>query len=128
MPTIQMIDERKAKGKARKILNEIKQKMGSINDMYKIMARDPDYLEVIWRLRSKVMGPGRLDIKTKEMIALAVSATNSCEPCIVSHTNALKKLGVDDDTILELMSVVHLYNGSNKFNDGLMIPHVEILK
>jgi AhpD family alkylhydroperoxidase len=127
MPTIKMVDENKVKGKAKRILNEIRGKMGAVNDMYKIMARDPDYLEAIWRLRSKVMSPGRLDMKTKEMIALAVSATNSCEPCIVTHTNALKKMGVDDDSILELMSVVHLYNGSNKFNDGLMVQHGKIL-
>jgi len=127
MPTIKMVDENKVRGKAKKILDEIRQKMGTVSDMYRIMARDPDYLEAIWRLRTKVMSPGRLDVKTKEMIALAVSATNGCEPCIVTHTNALKKMGVDDDTILELMAVVHLYNGSNKFNDGLMIEPGKIL-
>lgn len=55
------------------------------------------------------------------MIALAVSATNNCEYCILAHTAALKQMGYTDDMIVELMAVVDLYNGFNKFLDGLQV-------
>jgi AhpD family alkylhydroperoxidase len=67
------------------------------------------------------MGPGKLDRKTKEAIALAVSATNNCEYCINAHTAALRRLGFGDEEITELMAVVDLFNGFNKLLDGLKV-------
>jgi AhpD family alkylhydroperoxidase len=67
------------------------------------------------------MGPGRLDPKTKHVIALAVSATNNCAYCIDAHTAALKRMGLGDQELTELMAVVDLYNGFNKFLDGLRV-------
>ena len=57
------------------------------------------------------MPPGKLDALTKEMIALAVSATNGCY-CINSHTAAVKKLGLDDEGLGELMAVVATFNAT----------------
>ncbi|MBI3609395.1 MAG: carboxymuconolactone decarboxylase family protein [Nitrospirae bacterium] len=67
------------------------------------------------------MGKGKLDPKTKQVIALAVSATNNCEYCIHAHTVVLKQMGYTDEMIVELMAVVDLYNGFNKFLDGLRV-------
>jgi alkylhydroperoxidase/carboxymuconolactone decarboxylase family protein YurZ len=36
-------------------------------------------LEATWRKLKAVMQPGRVDLRTKEIIALAVSITNNCE-------------------------------------------------
>ena len=55
------------------------------------------------------------------MIAVAVSATNNCEYCINAHTAALKRMGVTDAELLELMAVVDLFSGFNSFADGLKI-------
>jgi AhpD family alkylhydroperoxidase len=67
------------------------------------------------------MGPGKLDRKTQEAIALAVSATNSCEYCIDAHTAGLRRMGLDDEAITELISVVDRFNGFNKFLNDLKI-------
>ena len=40
--------------------------------------------------------PGALDALTKEMIYLAVSASNQCPYCIASHTAAARKAGMTD--------------------------------
>lgn len=85
------------------------------------MAHQPEYLDASWQKLKVVMGPGKLDRKTKEMIAVAVSAANNCEYCVNAHTAALKRLGVSDAEIVELMSVVDLFSGFNKFLDGLRI-------
>ena len=37
------------------------------------------------------------------------------------HTSAVRKLGLDDEAILELMAVVDLFSGLNKFVEGLRI-------
>ncbi len=59
--------------------------------------------------------------KTKEVIALAVSATNNCEYCINAHTAALKHMGFDDEAITELLVIVDEFNGFNKLLDGLLV-------
>ena len=37
------------------------------------------------------------------------------------HTSAVRKLGLDDAGILELMSVVDLFSGFNKLLEGLQV-------
>ena len=82
----------------------------------------PPLLEEVWRGLSRAMAPGRLDALTKEMIALAVSATNGCTYCIRSHTAAARKLGMDDAMLGELMAVVGTFNRTNKLADGYQVP------
>jgi AhpD family alkylhydroperoxidase len=60
------------------------------------------------------MGPGTLDPVVKEMLYLAVSMTNSCEYCIVSHTAAARKAGMNDAMLAELVSVVGMANATNR--------------
>ena len=67
------------------------------------------------------MAPGRLDALTKEMIALAVSATNGCTYCIRSHTAAARKLGMDEAMLGELMAVVGTFNQTNRLADGYQV-------
>jgi AhpD family alkylhydroperoxidase len=67
------------------------------------------------------MTPGKLDLLTKEIIALAVSVTNSCRYCINSHTAATKKLGLDDEALGEVLAVVGLYNQMNKLADAYQV-------
>lgn len=121
MATITLLGEDQATGAVKTVYGEIKQTFGVVPSLFKAMAHNPAYLETTWRKFKVVMGPGQLDRKTKEVIAVAVSATNNCEYCIHAHTAALKRLGMDDTAIVELMAVVELFNGFNKFLDGLQI-------
>ena len=67
------------------------------------------------------MRPGKVDLLTKEIIALAVSATNGCDYCINSHTAAVQKLGLDDEGLGEVLAVVGLFNAMNKLADAYQI-------
>ena len=73
-------------------------------------------------MHPEAVGPqSRLDPKTREIIALAVSATNGCPYCINSHTAALRKLGVDQETLGEVMAIVGLFNMTNALANGYQI-------
>ena len=74
------------------------------------------------------MAPGRLDGLTKEMIALAVSATNGCEYCINSHTAAARKLGMDDAMLGELLAVVGVFNRTNSLADAYQVEVDESIR
>ncbi len=41
------------------------------------------------------------------------------------HTSAVRKLGLDDEGLLELMAVVDLFSGFNKLMDGLQVERDE---
>jgi AhpD family alkylhydroperoxidase len=64
---------------------------------------------------------GRLDPLTREIIALAVSATNGCPYCIQSHTAAVRKLGLDVEALGEVMAVVGLFNATNAIAHGYQV-------
>jgi len=67
------------------------------------------------------MGPGRLDPLSKEMIALAVSATNGCAYCVNSHTAALRKLGTSNEALGEILAIAGLFNMTNALAEGYQI-------
>ena len=123
MATVQYLQEQEADDRVRKIYEDIKAAFGLsfVPNLFKAMGHHPAYLEASWARVKEIMGPGRIDRKTKEIIAVAVSATNGCEYCVNAHSAALKRLGVGDVEILEVMAVVDLFNGFNKFAEGLRI-------
>jgi AhpD family alkylhydroperoxidase len=125
MATVKLLEEAEAEADARlaPLYAEIRKTLGTpfVPNLFKLMAHHPAYLETTWNRYKAIMLAGKLDRRTKEIIALAVSATNNCEYCVNAHTAVLKGLGLDDAAIVELMAVVDLYSGFNKFLDGLLV-------
>src|SRR5262245_20675018 len=98
MPTVAMVEYGDAPSEVRAIYDEIMTVKGIdfVPNFWKTLASHPPLLAEVWHSLERAMRPGRLDQLTKEMIALAVSATNGCTYCIRSHTAAARKLGMDD--------------------------------
>ena len=124
------IDENKAKGKVKKIFDNIKKerKIKVIPNFWKTIANDPDTLERTWNSLKDIMKKGALDPLTKEMIYIAVSMTNSCEYCIRSHTSAAKKKGMSDKMLKELIAVVGMANETNRLVEAYQVEVDEFLK
>lgn len=93
-----------------------------INNFWKALAHDPPTLRRTWESIKQIMAPGALDALTKEMIYLAVSASNQCPYCIASHTAAARKAGMSDAMLAELMAVVGMANESNRLASGYQVP------
>jgi AhpD family alkylhydroperoxidase len=92
-----------------------------INNFWKALANDPRELRRVWENVKQVMAPGALDPLVKEMVYVAVSATNGCEYCTYSHTAAARKKGMTDAMLMELMAVVGLANETNRLANGLRV-------
>ena len=93
-----------------------------INNFWKALANDPAELRRVWEQVKQVMAPGALDPLVKEMVYVAVSATNGCEYCTYSHTAAARKKGMTDAMLMELLAVVGLANQTNRLANGLRMP------
>ena len=82
MAAIKMVEEAEAVGSVKDIYSEIKDTLGVdfVPNMYKVMAPNPAYLEATWnKLKAVMVESGNLDRLTKEIVAVAVSAVNSCD-------------------------------------------------
>src|SRR5256885_16275125 len=84
-----------------------------VNNFWKVLAHDPRTLRRIWANIKEVMGPGTLDPLTKEMLYLAVSASNGCRYCIASHGAAARSKGMSEAQYSELLAIVGLANETN---------------
>jgi len=99
-----------------------------ISNFWKALAHDPATLRRTWQSVKEVMAPGALDAVTKEMIYLAISASNQCGYCIASHTAAARKAGMTDHMLAEVMAVVGMANETNRLASGYQVEIDERFK
>ncbi len=129
LATIKPVDEESSGHRVAAIFADIKQtkNIDFVPVFWRVIASNPALLEVVWTSLKNLMHPdavgraARLDARTREIIALAVSATNGCAYCINSHTAALRKLGVDHETLGEVMAIVGLFNMTNSLANGYQV-------
>ena len=124
MATVKLVNENCDHPVVKRVFADIKatKKIDFIPNIWRALASYPDHLELCWSRLKAIMQPGRkIDLLTKEIIALAVSVTNSCKYCVNSHTAAVMKLGLDEEGLGEVLAVVGLYNQMNKLADAYQI-------
>ena len=123
MALVPLIDYADAPPEVRAVYDDIMKTRGVdwINNFWKALANDPRELARIWHSVKQIMAPGALDPLVKEMIYVAVSATNGCEYCTHSHTAAARRKGMSDAMLMELMAVVGLANQTNRLANGLRV-------
>jgi AhpD family alkylhydroperoxidase len=129
MSLLPPIEEDDASAEVRVVYDDIKRtrRVDGVNNFWKVLANHPPTLKRTWESVKEVMAPGALDALTKEMIYVAVSATNNCEYCIVSHTAAARKAGMTNPMLAELMAVVGMANETNRLANGLRVEVDEAL-
>ena len=107
--------------KAKKTLEGLARKFGMLPQTFQAMGRNGDFLEAMLHL-SMAAGKG-LEPKTKELIALAVSAANGCGYCVEAHRAAALAAGATDEEITAALEVTAMMSAFNKFNDAIGLDH-----
>ena len=125
-----MVEYEDASPEVRAVYDDIlaMRKTDWINNFWKALAADPATLRRTWESIKQIMAPGALDAVTKEMIYLAVSATNQCQYCMASHTASARKAGMTELMLAELMAVVGMANETNSLAAGYRVPVDERFK
>lgn len=70
---------------SRDSLEGVNQLLGSVPNMFRIIANSPQTLEGYLGLNG-ALGKGSLDAQTRERIALAVAEINGCQYCLAAHS------------------------------------------
>ena len=124
MAIVKLVEYADANPEVKAVYDDIMKTRGVdwINNFWKALANDPAQLRRVWETVKQVMAPGALDPLVKEMVYVAVSATNGCEYCTHSHTAAARRKGMTDAMLMELMAVTGLANQTNRLANGLRIP------
>ena len=123
MATLGLIEYADAPAEVRAVYDDVMatRKTDYINNFWKALAHDPTTLKRTWESIKQIMAPGALDPLTKEMLYVAISATNQCGYCIASHTVAARKAGMTDAQFAELMAVVGMANETNRLASGYQV-------
>lgn len=123
MATLGLIEYADAPPEVKAVYDDIMttRKTDYINNFWKSLAHDPATLRRTWESIKQIMAPGAIDPLTKEMVYLAVSASNQCGYCIASHTAAARGAGMTDAQFAELMAVVGMANETNRLVSGYQV-------
>jgi AhpD family alkylhydroperoxidase len=80
-------------------LQELSSRIGEI------AGTSPDIIRGYRTLSDAGQKTGKLDAKTRELIALAVAVSLRCDGCITTHTSAAIKHGATKEEIVEALGV-----------------------
>ena len=116
MSRLRQVAECEAEGKAKALYDGIKGKLGMVPNVHQAMAPNPDFLETMLKL-SMVAGKN-LDMKTKELINIAVSTANNCQYCLDAHFKVAKMHGVTDEEVHAAVQIAAAMSAFNVFNHG----------
>src|SRR6516162_4146430 len=123
MATFGLIEYAEASPEVRAVYDDIMttRQTDWINNFWKALAHNPVTLRRTWESIKQIMAPGAIDPLTKEMVYVAVSATNQCGYCIASHTASARKAGMTDAMLSELLAVVGMANETNRLSSGYQV-------
>jgi AhpD family alkylhydroperoxidase len=71
----------------------------------------PQVYEGYKHLHDSALADGELDVKTKELIALAIAVSKECDGCIAAHAHAAVHHGATPQEAAEAIGVAILMNG-----------------
>jgi AhpD family alkylhydroperoxidase len=92
-----------------------------LNNFWKGIAHDPALHKRTWDSLKEIMAPGALDPRTKELLYIAVSASNNCHYCIASHTASAFAKGMTPEMFKELQAIIGMANETNKLVTGYQV-------
>lgn len=85
-------------------LKEVKSRISQIAKI------NPDIVRGYSTISNAKIAEPKLDAKTRELIALAVSVTTRCDGCIAVHVEAAKKHGATQEEVLEALGIAVAIN------------------
>ncbi len=94
IPTPETIAD--APAAAQPLLEAVKKQLGTVPNMFRLIANSPAALEGYLSL-SGALSKGKLPPQTRERIALTVAEINGCSYCLSAHTYLARNLAKLDD-------------------------------
>ena len=78
---------------------------------FSLREHTPDVYRGFQELHRAAFADGALDVKTKELIALAIGVIEQCDGCIASHAQSAARAGASKQEAAEAIGVTFLMKG-----------------
>ena len=88
---------------------------------FRLVAHDPGYLADIWEATRHAFSDNNLTRRLKEALAFAVSVTSRSAFGTAFHLEEMKRLGVSQSGIMEILGVTQMFSSYTKIADALQL-------
>lgn len=122
-----LVDEESAKGRVAKVFGEIREREAgrlgrdSVPLFWRTIAHRPLYLEAAWNRSKILLTEGEITLKEKEILGYTVAANVGSHYFGHEHATALRRMGMDDPALVEVLAVVDYFEGLNRVSEGMDI-------
>jgi alkylhydroperoxidase/carboxymuconolactone decarboxylase family protein YurZ len=89
--------------------------------VFRFLARDPAYASDVWGATRRAFSDNRLARRLKESLAFAVSLTTRSPWGIAFHLEEMRRLGVGDGGVMEVIGVTQMFSSYTKIADTLQL-------
>lgn len=122
-PLVQLVEPEAASEGVREIYKDIMAfyQVERVPNLFKVLAHDEGYLRDYWGAVRFVFEDRHLDRLTKEAVALAASLAAKSDYGTDLHLREVRRLGLSEKGILEVIQVVQLFSCYTKIADGLQL-------
>jgi len=87
--------------------------------VFRFLARDPAYAADVWAATRRAFEDNRLSRRLKESLAFAVSLTTRSGWGTAFHLEEMRRLGVGDGGVMEVIGVTQMFSSYTKIADTL---------
>jgi AhpD family alkylhydroperoxidase len=88
---------------------------------FRLLATDPGYLADVWGAARRAFADNRLSRRLKEALAFAVSLTTRSAFGTAFHHGEMRRLGVSDAGVMEVLGVTQMFSSYTKIADTLQL-------
>ncbi|MBI5167034.1 MAG: carboxymuconolactone decarboxylase family protein [candidate division NC10 bacterium] len=115
------MDTKELKKKAERLIKQMRRDRGYLYPEWELAARmDPDFMEAYNALYRRALGEGQaLNVKYRELIALALLAFRGEHEALVTHIRRAMKFGATKQEVLEAFEAAIIPGGALTFLRGL---------
>lgn len=123
VPALPLVDAGAAGPEVKAIFGEIAAFYGVDRPpaVFRWLARDAAFLQGYWAATREAFTDRKLDRLTKEILALAASVTAKSDYGVDFHLREVRRLGLSDQGLTEVVEVVQCFNTVTKIADALQL-------
>jgi alkylhydroperoxidase/carboxymuconolactone decarboxylase family protein YurZ len=123
LPPLPLVDEASVTGQLDELFAEIRAFYArpTVPLPFRVIARDPAYARDVWMATRRAFEDNRLSRRFKEALAFAVSLTARSPFGVSFHLDEMRRPGVGEAGVREVMGVAQMFSSYAKIADTLQL-------
>ena len=122
-PGLPALDPAAASPEARALFDDVRAfyRSADVPMPFRLMAHDPAYAVDVWQAVRRAFDDNRLSRRLKEGLAFAVSLTSRSPFGTAFHLAEMRRLGVSERGVMEVLGVTQMFSSYTKIADTLQL-------